>query len=51
MAIGLSHDAHGQPMTRPFRLLEVPTRDRRIVSFVGPEGSTRGTIFVGDTVY
>jgi hypothetical protein len=51
MAIGSFHDAHGQPMTRPFQLLEVPARDRRVVQFVGPEGSTRGTIFVGDTVY
>jgi hypothetical protein len=51
MAIGSFHDAHGQPMTRPFHLLEIPARDRRVVQFVGPEGSTRGTIFVGDTVY
>jgi hypothetical protein len=51
MAIGSFHDAHGQPMTRPFQLFEVPARDRRVVQFVGPEGSIRGTIFVGDTVY
>ncbi len=51
MAIASFHDAHGQQMTRPFQLLEVPARDRRVVQFVGPEGSTRGTIFVGDTVY
>jgi hypothetical protein len=51
MVIGSFHDAHGQPMTRPFQLLEVPARDRRVIQFVGPEGSTRGTIFVGDTVY
>lgn len=51
MAIASFHDAHGQPMTRPFQLLEVGARDRRAVQFVGPEGSTRGTIFVGDTVY
>jgi hypothetical protein len=51
MAIASFHDAHGQPMTRPFQLLELAARDRRVVQFVGPEGSTRGTIFVGDTVY
>ncbi len=51
MAIASFHDPHGQPMTRPFQLLEVGARDRRVVQFVGPEGSTRGTIFVGDTVY
>lgn len=51
MVIGAFHDAHGQPMTRPFQLIEIAAHDRRVVSFVGPDGSTRGTIFVGDTVY
>lgn len=51
MAIASFHDAHGQPMTRPFQLYDVPARDRLVVQFVGPEGSTRGTIFIGDTVY
>lgn len=51
MVIGSFHDAHGQPMTRPFQMIEIAGRDRRVVQFVGPQGSTRGTIFVGDTVY
>jgi len=51
MVIGSFHDAHGQPMTRPFQLIEIAANDRRVVQFVGPEGSTRGSIFVGDTVY
>lgn len=51
MVIGSFHDAHGQPMTRPFQLMEIAARDRQVVQFVGPEGSTHGTIFVGDTVY
>lgn len=51
MAIAAFHDAHGQPMTRPFQLYEVPARDRLVVQFVGPVGASRGTIFVGDTVY
>lgn len=51
MVIGAFHDAHGQPMTRPFQLIEIAAHDRRVVQFVGPEGSTRGTIFIGDTVY
>ena len=51
MVLGSFHDAHGQPMTRPFQLLEIAARDRQVVQFVGPEGSTRGAIFVGDTVY
>lgn len=51
VVIGAFHDAHGQPMTRPFQLIEIAPHDRRVVQFVGPEGSTRGTIFVGDAVY
>ena len=51
MVIGAFHDARGQPMTRPFQMIEIAARDRRVVQFVGPEGSTRGTIFVGDAVY
>jgi hypothetical protein len=51
MVIGAFHDAHGQPMTRPFQLIDIAANDRRVVSFVGPEGSTRGAIFVGDAVY
>jgi hypothetical protein len=51
MVIGSFHDSHGQPMTRPFELIELAASDRRVVSFVGPQGSTRGTIFVGDVVY
>jgi hypothetical protein len=51
MVIGSFHDAHDQPMTRPFQMIEIAGHDRRVVQFVGPEGSTRGTIFVGDAVY
>jgi hypothetical protein len=51
MVIGSFHDVHGQPMTRPFQMIALAAHDRRVVQFVGPEGSTRGTIFVGDVVY
>lgn len=51
MVIGSFHDAHGQPMTRPFQMVDVGGRDRRAVQFVGPQGSKRGAIFVGDMVY
>jgi hypothetical protein len=51
MVIAAFHDAHGQPMTRPFQMIELAGRDRQVVQFVGPEGSTRGTIFLGDAVY
>jgi hypothetical protein len=51
MVIGSFHDAHGQPMTRPFQMIELAAHDRRVVQLVGPQGSTRGTIFVGDIIY
>lgn len=51
MVIGSFHDAHDQPMTRPFQMIELSAHDQRVVQFVGPEGSTRGTIFVGDAIY
>jgi len=51
MVIGSFHDAHDQPMTRPFQMIELGAHDKRVVQFVGPEGSTRGTIFVGDVIY
>jgi hypothetical protein len=51
MAIASFHDALGQPMTRPFQMIELAGHGRRVVQFVGPQGSTRGTIFVGDVIY
>jgi hypothetical protein len=51
MVIASFHDAHGQPMTRPFQLIEVGPEERRVVQLVGPPGSVRGQIFIGDTIY
>ena len=51
MVIGSFHDAHGQPLTRPFQMVTVRARDRQVVQFVGPAGSTRGTIFLGDMIF
>jgi len=51
MVIGAFHDASGEPMTRPFQMIELAAHSRRVVQFVGPPGSTRGTIFVGDVIY
>jgi hypothetical protein len=51
MAIAAFHDASGQPMTRPFQMIELAGHGRRTVQFVGPAGSTQGTIFVGDVIY
>jgi hypothetical protein len=51
MVIGSFHDAGGQPMTRPFQMIELAAGARRVVQFVGPPGSTRGTMFIGDVIY
>jgi hypothetical protein len=51
MAIASFHDAHGQPMTRPFQMIELAGGARQVVQFVGPEGSKTGTIYVGDVIY
>ena len=51
MVIGSFHDETNRPMTRPFEMLEIAAKSRRVVKFIGPPGSKRGTIFVGDVVY
>lgn len=51
MVVASFHDANGQPMTRPFQMIELGPHDRRVVQLVGPQGSTRGTIFIGDAIY
>jgi hypothetical protein len=51
IVIASFHDAHGQPMTRPFQTIEVDGNQKVPVQFVGPPGSTAGTIFVGDVIY
>lgn len=45
------HGADGRPMTRPYQTFVVGPQTRISVQFVGPAGSTTGTIFVGDVVY
>jgi hypothetical protein len=51
MVIASFHDAEGRPMTRPFQMIEIDRKQTRPVQFVGPAGSTTGTIFVGDVIY
>ncbi len=51
VVIASFYDATGQPMTRPFQTVEIDRKQSRSVQFVGPEGSKRGTIYVGDAVY
>lgn len=51
MVIATFFDAQGKPMTRPFSLLWVAANGDLPVQFVGPTGSKRGTIFIGDTAF
>ncbi|HEY0189847.1 MAG TPA: hypothetical protein VGC42_01915 [Kofleriaceae bacterium] len=51
MVVGSFHDAQDQPMTRPFQMVQLGPHDRQVVQFVGPKGSARGAIFVGEAIY
>jgi hypothetical protein len=51
MVIASFHGADGRPMTRPFSLVWLEPNAGQPVQFVGPPGSTRGTIFIGETAY
>ncbi len=51
MVIASFHDAQGKPMTRPFELIPMQANGHQQVQFVGPQGSVRGDIYVGDLAY
>ncbi len=51
MVIATFYDAAGKPMTRPFSLLWVEAKGELPVQFVGPVGSKRGTLFIGDAAF
>jgi hypothetical protein len=51
MVIASFHDAQNRPMTRPFEMMPIDGKSKRTVQFVGPPGSVRGTIYVGDVIY
>lgn len=51
VVIASFHDKDGRPLTRPFQVIEIDGARTTPVQFVGPAGSTTGTIFVGDVVY
>jgi hypothetical protein len=51
MVIGAFHDAHGQPMTRPFQMIEVAGGARQFAQLIGPAGAARAAMFLGDLVY
>lgn len=45
------YDAQGRPMKRPSTVFRLERKARRGVQFVGPSGSVRATLSVGDIVY
>lgn len=51
IVIAAFHGPNDVPMTRPFQVLEIPAKQKQAVQFVGPAGSTKGTIFIGDVVF
>ena len=51
MVIASFYGKDGKPMTRPFSMLWVDKQAELPVQFVGPPGSVRGTVFIGDVAY
>lgn len=51
MVIASFYGADGRPMTRPFTLLWIDKQAELPVQFVGPPGSVRGKIYIGETAY
>lgn len=51
MLFGAFFDAKGKPMTRPFVAVPIGARSTLPVHLVGPPGSTRGALYLGDLVY
>jgi hypothetical protein len=51
MVVGSFHDAEHRPIKRPFRMIDIAAKNSTTVQFVGPPGSTKGEIFVGDMAY
>ncbi|MCX5741922.1 MAG: hypothetical protein NT062_05410 [Proteobacteria bacterium] len=51
VVIASFHDKDGTPMTRPFDLVTVQPKEKVAVQFVGPRGSKRGAIYLGDEAY
>ena len=45
------HDAGGKPVVRQFDLVKLAAGETKVVRFIGPEGATVGTIYLGDSNY
>lgn len=51
LVFGAFHDAAGKPMQRQYSLAEIGPGITQVVRFVGPPGSKKGVIFLGDSSY
>lgn len=51
LVLGGFYDQHGVPMRRPFTEMVLPGGGSHTAQFVGPDGSVKGYIFVGDMAY
>lgn len=51
VVIASFHGPDGRPMTRPYQVIEIDRKQTKPVQFVGPQGSAKGMIYVGDVVY
>jgi hypothetical protein len=49
--MGAFFDGQGLPMTRPFVIVPIAARATLPVQLVGPPGSRRGALYLGDLVY
>lgn len=45
------HDADDLPIERPFSILQIGPAAKEAVRFIGPKGSKKGLIYVGEAVY
>jgi hypothetical protein len=45
------HDKDGRPVQRQFDLVELAANETKVVRFIGPEGATKGAIWLGDSTY
>ncbi len=51
IVFGAFYDAAGRPLQRQFTVAEIGAKVTQVVRFVGPEGSTKGAVYLGDATY
>jgi hypothetical protein len=51
LVLGGFYDRNGRPVRRPFTEMYLPGGDTHPAQFVGPPGSVKGYLFIGDMAY